>query len=358
MTKLIAENEHLKQTYKQLFDSIKPARIRSKEQCVDLINQVNIKSTEISDLNANLQEKALAISALKDELRKLKGKALVDNNVSNHPSDPDLHQVNVELITPKLLNKRTAHSAYIHILGKSRSSMELVDHIKANYPLDPLLESAYCVVAPKELLSHHVQLYVQYELKCVKSVKKSQKKVLGNQQESVNQYWISLRPTVGTFTIVVQIVLWYLDSGCSKHMTGDRSQLTNFVNKFLGTVKFGNDHVAKIMGYGDYQIGNQEQEELMIKLLKVWELVPYQQSMVVTLKWIYKVKLDREAGGIMKNQARLVALFYPSRGESILKSLVAPGAEIRGYNGFFFDFAAYLTWSYTKMDCEECVSEW
>ncbi|GJY09988.1 retrovirus-related pol polyprotein from transposon TNT 1-94 [Tanacetum coccineum] len=52
------------------------------------------------------------------------------------------------------------------------------------------------------------------------------------------------------------IVLWYLDSGCSKHMTGDRSQLTNFVHKFLGTVKFGNDQIAKIMGYGDYQIGN------------------------------------------------------------------------------------------------------
>nr|GEV69370.1 retrovirus-related Pol polyprotein from transposon TNT 1-94 [Tanacetum cinerariifolium] len=55
---------------------------------------------------------------------------------------------------------------------------------------------------------------------------------------------------------VVQIVLWYLDSGCSKHMTEDRSQLTNFVNKFMGTVKFGNDHVVKIMGYGDYQSGN------------------------------------------------------------------------------------------------------
>nr|GEY93687.1 retrovirus-related Pol polyprotein from transposon TNT 1-94 [Tanacetum cinerariifolium] len=57
-------------------------------------------------------------------------------------------------------------------------------------------------------------------------------------------------------TLVVQIVLWYLDSGCSKHMTGDRSQLINFVQKFLGTVKFGNDHVAKIMGYKDYQIRN------------------------------------------------------------------------------------------------------
>ncbi|GJV05786.1 putative ribonuclease H-like domain-containing protein [Tanacetum coccineum] len=39
-------------------------------------------------------------------------------------------------------------------------------------------------------------------------------------------------------------------------MTGDRSQLNNFVNKFLGTVKFINDHMAKIMGYGDYHIGN------------------------------------------------------------------------------------------------------
>nr|GFB63521.1 retrovirus-related Pol polyprotein from transposon TNT 1-94 [Tanacetum cinerariifolium] len=39
-------------------------------------------------------------------------------------------------------------------------------------------------------------------------------------------------------------------------MTGDRSQLINFIKKFLGTVKFGNDYVAKIMGYGDYQIGN------------------------------------------------------------------------------------------------------
>ncbi|GJX55326.1 retrovirus-related pol polyprotein from transposon TNT 1-94 [Tanacetum coccineum] len=39
-------------------------------------------------------------------------------------------------------------------------------------------------------------------------------------------------------------------------MTEDRSQLTNFVHKSLGTIKFGNDQVAKIMGYGDYQIGN------------------------------------------------------------------------------------------------------
>ncbi|GJY25319.1 retrovirus-related pol polyprotein from transposon TNT 1-94 [Tanacetum coccineum] len=62
-------------------------------------------------------------------------------------------------------------------------------------------------------------------------------------QESIVTKVYTRRPEV------VQIVLWYLDSGCSKHMTGDRSQLTNFVHKFLGTVKFGNDQIAKIMGY-------------------------------------------------------------------------------------------------------------
>ncbi|GJZ65207.1 retrovirus-related pol polyprotein from transposon TNT 1-94 [Tanacetum coccineum] len=39
-------------------------------------------------------------------------------------------------------------------------------------------------------------------------------------------------------------------------MTGQCSQLINFVNKFTGTVRFGNDQVAAIIGYGDYQIGN------------------------------------------------------------------------------------------------------
>nr|GEU42251.1 retrovirus-related Pol polyprotein from transposon TNT 1-94 [Tanacetum cinerariifolium] len=39
----------------------------------------------------------------------------------------------------------------------------------------------------------------------------------------------------------------YSAGKCSKYMTGDRSQLTNFVYKFLGTNKFGNDQIAKIM---------------------------------------------------------------------------------------------------------------
>ncbi|GKB26138.1 hypothetical protein Tco_0865539 [Tanacetum coccineum] len=55
---------------------------------------------------------------------------------------------------------------------------------------------------------------------------------------------------------VVQIVLWIVNSGCSKHMTGDRSLLKFFIEKFIGTDRFGNDHFAAITGYGDYVQGN------------------------------------------------------------------------------------------------------
>ncbi|GJX30097.1 hypothetical protein Tco_0238176 [Tanacetum coccineum] len=78
-------------------------------------------------------------------------------------------------------------------------------------------------------------------------LRKVQREKFGNQQEKCSH----ILDTLGDL-LVIQIVLWYLESGCSKHMTGDRSQLTNFVN----TVKFRNVHMAKILGYGDYQFGN------------------------------------------------------------------------------------------------------
>nr|GEU59902.1 retrovirus-related Pol polyprotein from transposon TNT 1-94 [Tanacetum cinerariifolium] len=55
---------------------------------------------------------------------------------------------------------------------------------------------------------------------------------------------------------VIQICLWCVDSGCSKHMTGNLQLLINFVWMFLGTVRFKNDHVASILGFSDLQWGN------------------------------------------------------------------------------------------------------
>nr|GEU64524.1 hypothetical protein [Tanacetum cinerariifolium] len=49
-----------------------------------------------------------------------------------------------------------------------------------------------------------------------------------------------------------KICLWIIDLGCSKHMTGNRALLTNFVKKFLGTVHFGNNDFAVIAGVGKF----------------------------------------------------------------------------------------------------------
>nr|GFB29765.1 putative RNA-directed DNA polymerase [Tanacetum cinerariifolium] len=50
---------------------------------------------------------------------------------------------------------------------------------------------------------------------------------------------------------LVEIVLFIVNSGCSKHMTGNLKLLINFVEKFMGTVKFGNNQIAPTLGYGD-----------------------------------------------------------------------------------------------------------
>ncbi|GJV53268.1 retrovirus-related pol polyprotein from transposon TNT 1-94 [Tanacetum coccineum] len=54
----------------------------------------------------------------------------------------------------------------------------------------------------------------------------------------------------------VQLILLIIDSGCTKHMTGNLKLLCNFVKKYLGTVRFGNDQFAPILGYKDLLQGN------------------------------------------------------------------------------------------------------
>ncbi|GJR85210.1 hypothetical protein Tco_0209221 [Tanacetum coccineum] len=100
---------------------------------------------EIETINIQLdhREKVLVITALKDELMKLKGKALVDNAVMKHTIDPEMLKNDVEPITPKMLNNMTAHSAYIkHTQEEAAVLRVLVEHVKPNYPLDHPLESA------------------------------------------------------------------------------------------------------------------------------------------------------------------------------------------------------------------------
>ncbi|GKE47826.1 hypothetical protein Tco_1479084 [Tanacetum coccineum] len=71
--KLHKKNEHLKHTYKDLYNSIKKTRVQTKDHNDSLITQINSKTVENADLKARIQEKVFANAALKNKLRKLKG---------------------------------------------------------------------------------------------------------------------------------------------------------------------------------------------------------------------------------------------------------------------------------------------
>nr|GEY68506.1 hypothetical protein [Tanacetum cinerariifolium] len=63
-------------------------------------------------------EKCLIIAALRDELRKLKGKALVDNVVTTHTIALELLNIDMEPLAPRLLNNKRAHSNYLRLTQK------------------------------------------------------------------------------------------------------------------------------------------------------------------------------------------------------------------------------------------------
>ncbi|GJS73955.1 integrase, catalytic region, zinc finger, CCHC-type containing protein [Tanacetum coccineum] len=123
VAKLLSENKrlckeinHVKQVFKDQFDSIKKTRVRTKEQSDSLIDKLNLKSAENEDLKAQIQDKVFVITSLKNDLRKLKGKEIVDI-VAQIPSAntivPGMFKLDLEPLAPRLLQNREAHIDYL-----------------------------------------------------------------------------------------------------------------------------------------------------------------------------------------------------------------------------------------------------
>ncbi|GJY35221.1 retrovirus-related pol polyprotein from transposon TNT 1-94 [Tanacetum coccineum] len=92
------------------------------------------------------------------------------------------------------------------------------------------------------------------------------------------------------------------------------------------------------------------QEELNeFECLEVWEVIPRPDKvMVITLKWIYKVKLD-ELGGILKNKARLVARGYRQEEGIDFEESFAPVARLEAIR-IFLMFATHMNMVVYQMD--------
>ncbi|GJS71472.1 retrovirus-related pol polyprotein from transposon TNT 1-94 [Tanacetum coccineum] len=297
VAKLLSENEHL---------------------CKE-INHVK------QDLKAQIQDKVFMITSWKNDLRKVKGKEIIDI-ASQIPSANTIvlrmFKLDLDPLAPRLLQNREAHIDYLKYTQEqvdilrgivavtpknnvkkvrfaepltSSSNIKQVESSKTsdsntlvlsptglkcstsncgskptgnkrNYRISQTpsrnmknkVEAQPRKVNKKNYVVEHIcDVNVKHSLHA-KSAKKHKKqniwKPTGHVFTGVGLKW---KPTGRTFTIVgCPDCSLVLDSGCSKHMTGNCSQLMNFVSKFLGTVSFGNDHIARIMGYDDYQLGN------------------------------------------------------------------------------------------------------
>ncbi|GKA08359.1 retrovirus-related pol polyprotein from transposon TNT 1-94, partial [Tanacetum coccineum] len=193
---------------------------------------------ELNELKAQSQEKDtekdLVITALKDELRKLKGKDLADNAVTKHTIALEMLKINVEPINPRLL----AHSDYLrHTQEQVAILREIVEQGKSQKPLNNSLDSALksSTSASGSQPSGNTKKY------------KIQRTPSSTQKNKVEAHPRTVKSSLK-------------NKNCFVEPKGNENVQHSKLNAnsellYLKSSKL-NDHVAKILGYGDYQIGN------------------------------------------------------------------------------------------------------
>ncbi|GJX42381.1 integrase, catalytic region, zinc finger, CCHC-type containing protein [Tanacetum coccineum] len=380
--KLNKENEHLKQTYKDLSDSIKKTSVQTKDHADSLIVQLNYKSVENADLKDQIQEKVFANATLKNKLIKIKGTS-VDTKLekSSTMGKPVLQpHKNQSVVSQLTLIKDHVLEKPHHMIapGSSRNSF------KESYASINMTHKYYLEEAKKKTQERDRKstTSVMPSAKLQDTTKSCKLKPKSNNQTSRSFPTsksscpsITTMPKVPTgkkFTYSTTKVDCEPLNGSTEDITNpyecnqtlnvsaennsEASSFSDVIPTIMQTIapnlehvtKWTKDHlldniISELERFVSIRLQLHEQalfcyydafltlvkpknykdvltqacwieamqEELNeFEHLEVWELVPRPDKvMVITLKWIYKVKLD-ELGGILKNKARLVARGY------------------------------------------------
>nr|GEZ29304.1 retrovirus-related Pol polyprotein from transposon TNT 1-94 [Tanacetum cinerariifolium] len=170
-------------------------------------------------LKAQLQDKGIVISELKKLIEKLKGK-FVDTKFEKSSV---IRQPNAfKSQRPSILGKPTTFSnSFERNISQSQKVIPTTSVSRPQLKSNPMGD------------------------RVTRNNSQGKKQEVEEQRRNVK---LSKNKTSVT---LVEIVLFIVDSGCSKHMTGNLNLLINLIEKFLGTVKFRNDQIAPILGYGD-----------------------------------------------------------------------------------------------------------
>ncbi|GJT34088.1 integrase, catalytic region, zinc finger, CCHC-type containing protein [Tanacetum coccineum] len=289
---LIKERENVKSEYQKLFDSIKKTRTQTQGEINELIEHVNQKTYANAEVRAQNQDLLITISDLKAKLKNVKKGKSVNTKF-------DKANVSNKLLCVTSLNKQHFQKKTVapkteekHVLLKAASSVRRPSNRDSPYKNSVLSNTKKSSKKVEVSVRRNKKTYVTS--KNVVSNKKivtdvDVKKLL---KRRIRALFTTPRTAKSTFedtTLVVSMTRFSVTTTQSKsldttpvvsktkiaavtplsaknkissafksisHMTGDRSLLKNFVEKFMGIVRFRNNLFAAITGYGDYVQGN------------------------------------------------------------------------------------------------------
>ncbi|GKA81545.1 integrase, catalytic region, zinc finger, CCHC-type containing protein [Tanacetum coccineum] len=273
---LIKEHDNVKLEYQKLFNSIKKTRSQTQMEMDELIAHVSEKTYAYGAIRAENQNLLFTISELKTRLANVEKDKSVNtkfyktngmNAASSvrRPMNRDSHVKN------RANSKKPAKKVAVYVRKHKQTDItsenvisnkeSVIDVDVANASKAKTLLCVSCM--QNVLIPCHDNCFANYKLNVRSNVRRplstksrtpksydttyvvrktrfSKESTLSKSLDTthvVSKPKIDVGSTSKTNDKVVQIVLWIVDSGCSKHMTGDRSLLKNFIEKFMGTVE-------------------------------------------------------------------------------------------------------------------------
>ncbi|GJX00369.1 hypothetical protein Tco_0184282 [Tanacetum coccineum] len=263
---LIKERDNVKTEYQKLFDLIKRTRTQTQVEINELIENVNPKTYAYTDVCAQNQDLLITISELKGKLKNIE-KGLRAISSVRRPSHRDSSFKDGVLFNTK--NSSEKVEVFDRLNKKPDVASKHVDSNKKIVTNDDIknaliAKNVLCVSCAKIIVKYQFDDTTPVVSKTWFSVKTVQSKYLDTTPVVSKTKIVAVTPLSAKYKVSSDFkmqdsssnCMWIVDSGCSNHMIGDRSLLKNFVEKFIGTIRFRNDPFAAITGYGDYLQGN------------------------------------------------------------------------------------------------------
>ncbi|GJV95404.1 putative ribonuclease H-like domain-containing protein [Tanacetum coccineum] len=180
--------KNLKERIKSLSGKMNEDKIKKDLEEIETINiELDHSVSKLTAENEHLKQ-----TSLKNDLRKLKGKELADNVVTKHTMDPEMLKIDVEYLNPRLSNNRSIHSNYIkHTQEEAAILKEIVEQGKSQNPLNTSLDSACRPNCTVKFENDHVAKilgYGDYHIRNVTILRVYYVEGLGHNLFSVRQF--------------------------------------------------------------------------------------------------------------------------------------------------------------------------